>query len=423
MRPLRKASSLRIFVIASVLGFLPVRTSAQDGNLKEQLFEVFHSYRQGSPQVEGITPGTKITEDNYQIAEKVLPAEILRVVQAGDMEITVQATSDFPLYEDYIAASLEHFGQAQIGEDGELKNYIKGLPFPLLDPSDPQVGLKAAWNFRYRYLGSSIQTLGTLRSVNNSGTVERSVETRYARLYGMHRLGPDSNVPEWEQEGTWWREHSIVLRPQDLEGAQRLTFHHDADTAANGAWVYDPQTRRTRDVVDNHMETSFGLNFLVEDHSGFNGYLREHTWRYMGEQVALVPGILKGPQPTLGGKNKWYLTVPWELRKVVILEATPKNPNHPYGKRRFYIDRQMFSVFYAFVYDHEGNHWRTLFHCFGDPTFDPKNANVGVPLHMGNIWVDYKSNHASIWTADEVLISQPLPPKMFTVKEMVRRGK
>jgi Protein of unknown function (DUF1329) len=425
---LRKTSLLRVLAVVGVLGFLPVRAHAQDGNpqdgnLKEELLKAFHPYRQSAPQVEGITPGTKITKENFQIAAKVLPPEILRVVQAGDLEITVQETSDFPLHPGYIAASIEHFGQAQLGENGELKNYTVGLPFPLLDPADPQAGLKAAWDFRYRYLGTSIQTLGTLRSVNNSGAIERSVETRYARLYGMHRLDTDGNVPEWEQESTWWREHSVVLRPQDLEGAQRLTFHYDADSASNGAWVYDPQTRRTRDVVDNNLETSFGLNFLVEDHSGFNGYLHDHTWRYVGEQVALVPGILKGTPPTLGGKNHWYLTVPWELRSMVILEATPKDPNHPYGKRRFYIDRQIFSIFYAFVYDHEGAHWRTLFHCFADPNFDPKNANVGAPLHMGNIWVDYKADHASIWTGDEVLISQPLPSKMFTVKEMVRKGK
>jgi hypothetical protein len=403
-----------------------VWAQAQNGNVKEQVVEVFHPYGQGGPKVEGISVGTKISKDNYQIAEKVLPPEILRVVQAGDIEITVQDTTDLPLHSDYIAASIEHFGQTQLGEDGNLKNYTKGLPFPLLDPSDPQAGLKAAWDFRYRYMGDSLQTLGTLRSVNSSGSIERSVETRYARLYGMHRLNPDDNVPEWEQDGTWWREHSIVLRPQDLEGAQRLTFHHDDDTATNGAWVYDPQTRRTRDVVDNHLETSFGLNFLVEDHSGFNGYLHNHTWRYVGEQVMLVPGILKGAVgtiPPLGGKNNWYPLVPWELRRVLIVEATPKDSSHPYGKRRLYIDRQLFYIFYAFVYDHEGAHWRTLLHCLADPKFDPKNAAAGVQLHVGNMWIDYKTERASVWTADEVLVGQPLSPKIFTVKEMVRKGK
>ncbi|HEV8718517.1 MAG TPA: DUF1329 domain-containing protein [Candidatus Binatia bacterium] len=419
---LRKITPWGVFVLAGTLALLPVRAHAQNGNLKEKLLEVFHPYREGSPQVEGITPGMKISKDNFQRAEKVLPPEILRVVQAGDLEITVQETTDVPLHAEYIAASIEHAGQAELGEDGELKNYTKGLPFPLLDPSDPQAGLKLAWDFRYRYMGDSLQTLGVLRSVNNSGAVERSVETRYARLYGMHRPNPDRNVREWEEEGTWWRDHSVVLRPQDLEGTQRLSFHHDADTAEDAGWIYDPQTRRTREVVNNHLETSFGLNFLVEDQGGFNGYLRNHTWRYQGEQVVLVPGIFKGTQLPLGGKNNWYPLIPWELRRVLIVEATPKASNHPYGKRRFYIDRQLFAAFSVFMYDHEGAHLRTLLQCFANPKFDPKN-DVGAPVQIGNMWIDYQTDHASVWTADEVLISQPLPPKMFTVKEMVRKGK
>jgi hypothetical protein len=272
-------------------------------------------------------------------------------------------------------------------------------------------------------MGDSMQNQGALHSINNSGGIERSVETRYARLYGMHRLSPDRNVPKWEEEGVWWKEWGITLRPQDIEGAQFLTLHPDADSPAQEKWAYDPRTRRTRKVVHNVYESSMGINFMVEDYSGFNGYLYAHTWHYQGEQIALVPGFLKGEQLTTGGKNKWYPITPWELRKVVIMEVIPKDSNHPYSKRRFYIDRQTFSVLYAFVYDHEGNHWRTLFHCFGNPKFYPENADAGVPLHIGNVWIDYQTNHASAWIADKLLYNRPLPPKMFTVKELMRRGK
>jgi hypothetical protein len=357
------------------------------------------------------------------VAAQVLPPEILKVVQAGDLEITVQETTDFPLREEYVSATLEHFGQAQLWKDEELKNYTKGRPFPLLDPSDPQAGLKAAWNLRYRDQGDSMQTQGVLTSVNNSGGVERSVEVRYHRLYGMHRLSPDRNVPEWEKDGSWWKEIILTLRPQDLEGAQLLTLHPDANTLAQEKWAYDPQTRRTRKVVYNPYETTFGLNFLTEDHSGFGGYIHAHTWRYLGEQVALVPGFLRGTRPTFGGKNNWYPMIPWELRKVVIVEVTPKDSGHPYGKRRLYIDQQLFAVLYALIYDRDGAHWRTLFHGFANPTFDPENADVGVPLIVGNIWIDYHTNNASIWIEQQVRYNRPLSPKIFTVEEMMNLGK
>ena len=410
---------IALMIIASV-GFFSSGVHAQEN---EALLAGFHPYRDGTPQVEGITPGLKITTDNAQVAEKVLPPEVFRYVQAGDYAITVQETTDFPPFQGYIDASLKYAGQTQIGADGELTNYTAGQPFPHLDASDPQAGLKIAWNFRYRHFGDTMQNQGTLRSVNNSGNIERAVENTYARMYGMYRPNPDNNVATWEKEGTWFRDHSVVLSPQDIEGAQQLTFHYAADANEKKGWAYDPQSRRTRSVVVSMLDSSFGLNFMVEDYNGFNGYLSEHTWDYVGEQVVLVPGLLQKTPPEFGGKNGWYPLIPWELRKVIVLDVTPQKSGHPYGKRRLYIDRQFYSVMYAFAYDHTGAHQRTLFHVFANPAFDPDNADVqGVPLHVGNTWIDYLEDMASIWSG-KVVINQPINPKRFTVKEMVRRGK
>jgi hypothetical protein len=419
---LRKTTVLIVVIAICIYTVLPAITQAQNGN--QDALAGFHPYRDGKPQVEGITPGMTINKDNVHVAEKLLAPEILRVIQAGDFAPTIQETTDFPTFDKYIQASVQNAGKAQLEANGELTGYIAGLPFPIIDPADPQAGLRAAWNFRYRYLGDTVQTRGVLRSINNSGNVERGVDTLYARRYGMHRLDAKDNVAKWEKEGTWYREHSIVLSPQDLEGAQRLSFHYADDTADQKAWAYDPQSRRTRSIAVNLNETSFGLNFLVEDHSGFNGHVRDHTWEFIGEEVRLVPGLLEGTPPEYAGKNGWYPQGPWELRKVIIVDATPKNSGHPYGKRRFYLDRQMYSILLAFVYDDQGNHWRTLFHSFGRPEFDPDNKDAtGVPLHLGNGWVDYKNDSAAVWSADEFLVNKPLKPKQFTVKEMVRRGK
>ena len=35
-------------------------------------------------------------------------------------------------------------------QDGMLKNYVAGQPFPLLDPNDPEVARKVIWNFSFR---------------------------------------------------------------------------------------------------------------------------------------------------------------------------------------------------------------------------------------------------------------------------------
>ena len=318
---------LIIICIAGMLTVLPPSVSAQEDDQK--LLDGFLPYRHGSPQVDGITPGMTITQANVQVAEKVLPPEIVRVVQAGDFEIPVQATTDFPIFEDYMQASIKYAGQVQLGADGELQNYTLGQPFPLIDPADPQAGLKAAWNFRLRYQGDTLMTQGVMRSVNSSGNIERAVDSFYTRMYGMYRTNPENNVEKWAQERTWWREHSIVRSPQDLDGAQSLTFHYAADRADQKGWAYDPQSRRTRSIVVNLQAASFGTSYLIEDYLGFHGYLRDHTWTYLGEQLVLVPGFIGGTPPEYGGRAagihspRGNCALLWCSKQRQTIQATP----------------------------------------------------------------------------------------------------
>src|SRR5713101_1741927 len=120
-------------VLLVLLGFgLPVQADmAQDADLKEKILAEFYPYRQGGPQVEGITPGMTINKNNAQVAAAVLPPEVLKLIQAGDLEITVQATTDLPVREEYINATIAHTAQATLGPEGTLQNYVSGLPFPL----------------------------------------------------------------------------------------------------------------------------------------------------------------------------------------------------------------------------------------------------------------------------------------------------
>ena len=189
---IRNRSVLSFTGILSLVGLLSAGGYAQDGD--PQLLDGFLPYRNGSLQIEGITPGMTLTKENVQLAEKVLPPEIVRVVQAGEFEIPVQATTDFPILEAYMQASIKHAGQVQLGADGELQNYTLGQPFPLIDPADPQAGLKAAWNYRMRYMGDTMTTQGVLRTVNSSGNTERAVDTRYSRMYGMFRPNPEHSM-------------------------------------------------------------------------------------------------------------------------------------------------------------------------------------------------------------------------------------
>jgi hypothetical protein len=253
---------LWLFFVLSVC-IMPVWGQAQEEGMQEKILEVFLPYRQGPPQVEGITPGMKIDQSNWQVAEKVLPPEILKVLAAGEFTMPVQETTNAPVREEYITASVEGAGKAELGEGWKLKNYTAGLPFPLLDPADPEAGTKAAWNHRYRDQGDTYQMWPILHVLNRSGGVQRSIEFYYAVLHGMHRTQVEDNIPQWEKEGRFYGEYSEMLSPLDVAGAISLRYRFDKDTTPAREWAYDPRTRRARQTVYNPLQSPVGQTYLL----------------------------------------------------------------------------------------------------------------------------------------------------------------
>ena len=117
---------------------------------RERVLAGFYPYTRGTPRAGQVSPGTQISRGNGHIAQGLLPPEILEYVLNGDFSILVRSTTDLPPSEEYIVATLGSSDQVTLSEKGSrLENYTAGLPFPILDVTDPQAGLKAAWNIRY----------------------------------------------------------------------------------------------------------------------------------------------------------------------------------------------------------------------------------------------------------------------------------
>ena len=202
----------------SVLGFIGVSfvyaETAEMAKISATAIQaMFHPYANGKPSVEGLAPGTQLGPDSWQAAQGYLPAGILDKIKAGELAFEVQETTDLPVSEAYITATQNHAEQVQLGADGELGGYVAGLPFPVLDPADPQAGLKAAWNLRYRDFGTIMQVWNTFRLIEESGSSDREIENYYVVAYGMHRPQTDGNDPNiWKEDACCTRSISISLR-------------------------------------------------------------------------------------------------------------------------------------------------------------------------------------------------------------------
>lgn len=395
--------------------------SGQDAMREDPARAPFFPYRQGAPQVAGVQPGMRVDQNTAQQVAAVLPAEILALVQKGELTFTVQDTTDLPPSEAYIEATLRHYHNVEI-EGGELKNYVAGMPFPLIDAHDPQAGEKAVWNFRYRDRGDSEEYWTGVRSLTATGALDRTVSFHGAFLYGLHRPDPSKNIPQWEQEGVYSKQIVEFTSPPDIRGNTRLTSRYDNDHKTDEEWLYDSQVRRVRHPPVYHLAPAFGLYFLVEDYWGFIGYLHPYRWRFIGEQVLLTPGLVKADHVILGGRGSWYPTDPWELRQVYVVEATPFS-SHPYTRRVFYIDKQTANVLYILIFDHEGHHWRTIFRVYAHPDSTPRNKGCRIWVSLGFCWVDHLTERAIVAAAEKTLYNQSLSSQLFSLSELMRRGK
>ena len=386
--------------------------------------QMFYPYAQGQPSTAGLTPGTTVSKDTLDAAKEYLPPEILDKIQAGEFQFSVQDTTDLPVSEAYIEATKKYAEQVKLSADGELAGYVAGLPFPVLDPADPQAGLKAAWNMRYRDFGDVVQIWNTFRLVSESGSADREIENYYVIAYGMHRPVTDSENPnKWEQDGILYKEFYHILTPFDLKNSMALKHRYVRDQANDDNWAYTPASRKIRKIIVKQEDTAYDSSALNEDYFGFWGYVRSCDWRLLGERSLLAPVGAKVASTTWGGRGQWYPVDPWELRKMIALECTPKERNHPYSKRVLYIDQQTFAPVYAVLYDRQGQHQKTLFDLYGNPQYNPGNEQVRVPVWIGESVIDYENKFASITVVTKTVYNQALPDDFFNLDKIAARGR
>jgi len=385
--------------------------------------KMFHPYAAEKPTAAGLAPGTTISQDSWEAAKDYLPPEILDKIKAGDFSFTVQETTDLPVSEAYIEATKKNAEQVKISDDGELEGYVAGLPFPVFDPADPQVGLKAAWNLRYRDFGDAMQIWNVFRLIPESGRIDREIENYYVVAYGMHRpMANGENPNKWERDGVLFKELFHIMSPFDLKNTITLRHRHARDQDNDANWLYTPSARKIRKTIVKHEDAVYDSGYLNEDAFGFWGYVRGYDWKFLGERRLLAPIGVKAAAASFGGRANWYPTDPWELRDMLVLESTPKTSNYPYGKRVLYIDRQTFVPIYTLLYDGQGQYQRIIFELYGNPKYSPGNEQVRVPVFVGESMIDYQDKMGVITTITKALYNSPLPDDFFNLDKIVARG-
>ncbi len=393
---------------ASVSGF------ARGGEITDDAEPSFFPYKEAAalPEVPPV-----LSKGNWQRAEGLLPVELLDKLKGGELEIRTQQTTDLPPSTAYIEATRRNGGQVRLGQDGTLVGYVAGRPFPRIDPADPQAGLKLAWNDRYRETADSAESWGVLRIIGPTGEQVRQIEFYYAIAYGMHRGDPKADI--WDGSGILFKELFQCLAPDDVKNVMQLKFRYDDDRSSDLNFAYVREMHKVRQVNVDPREPAMSSEILNEDFYGFWGYVREHDWRFLGRATLLAPVGVRAAKSTYS-PGRGYPADAWEPRKMLVLEATPRVPGHPYGKRVLYIDEQMGVPLYVLAYDPQGRHYKTLFTLYGNPAFSPGNEQARAPLWLGTAAVNHMNHEASVTEMNRVVLQNRVPEDRFTIGQLAQ---
>ena len=98
-----------------------------------------------------VKPGDVITPDNASKVEGLVsPGNFTLVKQGMMMKIVPTGISTGRRPTKTPPSDIRR--RSRSAPDGELKSYVAGLPFPLVDANDPNAATKIMWNFQFRPL-------------------------------------------------------------------------------------------------------------------------------------------------------------------------------------------------------------------------------------------------------------------------------
>src|SRR3989449_1091163 len=179
----------------------------------------------GAPRAD-VVPGDTITSENVDRVQALVSPGMEWCVRHGfPMRVVETKQVDWP--KAYREATERYAAQVKLSADGrDVLDYVAGLPFPNIDPKDPQVAMKIMWNWGYTHLTTDDVDLRNFDAdtgaVADHGplTVERHfLLDHFRRLFWTGRLYVDPK-PEKPNPNGYRAQQGLypVLEPFDLKG-------------------------------------------------------------------------------------------------------------------------------------------------------------------------------------------------------------
>ncbi len=301
----------------------------------------------------------------------------------------------------------------------EVTGYKAGIPFPEIDPKDPDAGFKVAYNFYYSSPeGDSVDGIFDFVLVDGTKGVERRTSWKYFKYFMKGRL--KSGVPPVGEDGSvLYKYFYIAVAPRDLKGTGTFTIAYDSKKP-DDTWAYIKSVRRIRQLSGGAwMDPVGGMDQMYDEIYVLSARpSRFPSMKYLGKRWVLAPvhnskrwnKAFKGtsspeelPMVDLKHAPYWNPVVDWEPCEVHVTEITAPTEN-PYNSRRIlYSDTRAPHFYYSENYDKKGDFYKFVFFPMQQLT-----AADGYKAQSGDIcgwWINFKRRHASLFIGTDFQIN------------------
>jgi len=314
-----------------------------------------------------VSPGDKITDTNIdKVKDFISPGMEWCIKRGWPIAIVEPKKVEWP--KAYKDATEKYSGQVKLSADGlNVNNYVAGLPFPNLDPKDPQIAFKIMWNYDYHFLTTDDVDLRNFDadtgSIADHGplTVERHfLLDHFRRLFWTGRLYVDPK-PEKPNPNGYRGQQGLypILEPFDLKGVGALGNRYIDPSKQDDSWLYLPSLRRVRRLsTAQRSDALFGQDTDVDSYYGYAGHIAWMDWKFLGEKDVLSALHAQHYPAKWNDKVDWAFDEGWEKRKHYVIEGVSKLPQYAYSKRVIFIDKETWTVPFSDIYDRSGELWK-----------------------------------------------------------------
>lgn len=369
-------------------------------------------------------PGDTLTVKDLDRMRPFMPPGYIEYLKFPEFKAEIVAPETHLPRQDYNDCTEKHQFQVGLASDNAMVSYVCGQPFPSqgLNTTDPTSGIKSAWDFNWRWQNygaagvnitwtfdrfggthsppvpemppaifapisdpSSHLPTDTSEIYGGGGTFGRNLQSTYQRVYFSH-LSQEQHtggfLPVPDAKEFEFKDFITFFEPFDFRGYSFIIFRYLDPHRADDAWGYIPPLRRVRRVsVEVKSDSVLGSDQTLEDFYSFSGRPLEWNWKFLGYRDVLEVGDSHNLYAHLYGPSGMIPNDSWSLRRMSVVERTPKDPHHPYSSAVVLWDVENWYPAYEFEFDRTGKLWKIQeFQWKWSESFDSewKSMNQGV---------------------------------------------